>query len=88
MDNGGVGTDRCGPHVSRDCGDSTPWVRGLGAAKHQSEAIVPLTGSLAGTIIRGFAGGVPERSKGSDCKSDGSAFEGSNPSPTTRIDAQ
>ena len=28
-------------------------------------------------------GWVPERSKGSDCKSDGSAFEGSNPSPTT-----
>ena len=28
-------------------------------------------------------GGVPERSKGSDCKSDGYAFEGSNPSPTT-----
>ena len=28
-------------------------------------------------------GGVPERSKGSDCKSDGSAFEGSNPSPST-----
>ena len=27
-------------------------------------------------------GGVPERSKGSDCKSDGSAFEGSNPSPS------
>ena len=30
-------------------------------------------------------GGVPERSKGSDCKSDGSAFEGSNPSPSTSI---
>ena len=30
-----------------------------------------------------FSGGVPERSKGSDCKSDGSAFEGSNPSPST-----
>ena len=29
-----------------------------------------------------FLGGVPERSKGSDCKSDGSAFEGSNPSPS------
>ena len=29
-------------------------------------------------------GGVPERSKGSDCKSDGVAFEGSNPSPSTR----
>ena len=25
-------------------------------------------------------GGFPERSKGSDCKSDGNAFEGSNPS--------
>ncbi len=30
------------------------------------------------------AGGVPEWSKGSDCKSDGLAFEGSNPSPTTK----
>ena len=28
-------------------------------------------------------GGVPEWPKGSDCKSDGSAFEGSNPSPST-----
>jgi hypothetical protein len=32
-------------------------------------------------------GGVPERSKGSDCKSDGLAFEGSNPSPTTTLRA-
>lgn len=31
-------------------------------------------------------GGVPERSKGSDCKSDGFAFEGSNPSPSTSIE--
>src|ERR1043166_477880 len=31
----------------------------------------------------GFVGGVPERSKGADCKSAGSAFEGSNPSPST-----
>ena len=30
------------------------------------------------------SGGVPEWPKGSDCKSDGYAFEGSNPSPTTR----
>ncbi len=29
------------------------------------------------------SGGVPERSKGSDCKSDGSAFGGSNPPPST-----
>ena len=28
-------------------------------------------------------GGVPERSKGSDCKSDGLAFVGSNPTPYT-----
>ncbi len=34
----------------------------------------------------GFAisGGVPERSKGADCKSVGSAFGGSNPPPSTR----
>ena len=31
-----------------------------------------------------FAGGVPERSKGADCKSAGSAFGGSNPPPSTR----
>ena len=43
-----------------------------------------------GTILpvareyRLFFGGVPERSKGSDCKSDGSAFGGSNPPPSTR----
>ena len=29
-------------------------------------------------------GGVPKRSTGSDCKSDGFAFEGSNPSLPTR----
>jgi hypothetical protein len=28
-------------------------------------------------------GGVPERLKGSDCKSDGFAFVGSNPTPST-----
>ena len=28
-------------------------------------------------------GGVPERSKGADCKSVGSAFGGSNPPPST-----
>ncbi len=32
------------------------------------------------------AGGIPKRSTGSDCKSDGSAFEGSNPSPSTKIE--
>jgi hypothetical protein len=37
-------------------------------------------GKLAGSL----PGGVPERSKGSDCKSDGSAFGGSNPPPSTK----
>ena len=31
-----------------------------------------------------FVGGIPKWSNGSDCKSDGYAFEGSNPSPTTK----
>lgn len=30
-------------------------------------------------------GGVPERPKGSDCKSDVIDFEGSNPSPSTSL---
>ena len=36
--------------------------------------------------IRGLRfGGVPEWPKGSDCKSDGSAFGGSNPPPSTTL---
>jgi hypothetical protein len=31
-----------------------------------------------------FYGGVPERSKGPDCKSGATGFEGSNPSPSTQ----
>ena len=38
--------------------------------------------SRSSSEFLGF-GGIPERSKGSDCKSDGYAFEGSNPSPAT-----
>ncbi len=30
-------------------------------------------------------GGVPKRSKGADCKSVGSAFDGSNPSSSTKV---
>ena len=30
-----------------------------------------------------YSGGVPERPKGTDCKSVGDAFGGSNPPPTT-----
>ena len=39
--------------------------------------------SACKTIAGLLFGGVPERSKGSDCKSDGSAFGGSNPPPST-----
>ena len=38
-----------------------------------------------GKISRFLHGGIPKRSTGSDCKSDGSAFEGSNPSPATKF---
>ena len=41
-------------------------------------------GQAGGQNRASLLGGVPERSKGSDCKSDGTAFEGSNPSPSTR----
>jgi len=34
-------------------------------------------------IVSGAPGGLPERSKGADCKSAGLAYEGSNPSPAT-----
>ena len=34
-----------------------------------------------GSWVQGCTGGFPERSKGSDCKSDGIAFAGSNPAP-------
>jgi hypothetical protein len=41
------------------------------------------TGLGRGQNRASLLGGVPERSKGSDCKSDGSAFVGSNPTPST-----
>lgn len=45
-----------------------------------------LTGRGPWPTISGFRfGGVPERSKGTDCKSVGTAFEGSNPSPSTNV---
>ena len=37
-----------------------------------------------GSWVQGCTGGFPERSKGSDCKSDGIAFAGSNPAPPIR----
>ena len=43
----------------------------------------PALTNLFGSPIMRFLGGVPERSKGSDCKSDGIAFVGSNPAPSS-----
>ena len=56
---------------------------GSGVAATRTNRSRGLTPRPRFTIIRRLPGGVPERSKGSDCKSDGSAFEGSNPSPST-----
>ncbi len=50
--------------------DNTPYVVDIGGGRGQNRA--------------SLLGGVPERSKGSDCKSDGLAFVGSNPTPSTR----
>ena len=41
-----------------------------------------------GSWVQGCTGGFPERSKGSDCKSDGIAFAGSNPAPPIESRAQ
>ena len=38
---------------------------------------------IGSSPIIGFYGWIPEWPKGADCKSVGTAFEGSNPSPTT-----
>ena len=38
-----------------------------------------------GSWVQGCTGGFPERSKGSDCKSDGIAFAGSNPAPPIKL---
>ena len=41
------------------------------------------TRGRARTPVAVYTGGIPERPKGSDCKSDGNAFAGSNPAPPT-----
>ena len=44
-----------------------------------------LDGLGATTTIGAPVGGVPEWPKGADCKSAGSAFVGSNPTPSTKL---
>ena len=45
--------------------------------------VMLIMASLSDDNERKQIGGVPEWPKGSDCKSAGSAFDGSNPSPST-----
>ena len=51
----------------------------------QVTSSIPVVGTILAQRKRVFnyRGGIPERPKGADCKSVGSAFEGSNPSPST-----
>ncbi len=70
--------------VAQPCAASCP-LPPLRTSAFAALSCLTLTDSLQ--IINGFvrdSGGVPERSKGADCKSAGSAFEGSNPSPSTK----
>ena len=63
-----------------------PWVLvPAGARKVRNSAVNMVDMGIAlneNTQLRS-RGGVPEWPKGSDCKSDGSAFGGSNPPPST-----
>jgi hypothetical protein len=45
----------------------------------------PFAGSIRQNRCLNNIGGVPERPKGTDCKSVGDAFGGSNPPPTTSL---
>ncbi len=54
----------------------------LGGPKYAAYEVEP--GSPFQTLSSDAPGGVPERSKGTDCKSVGSAFAGSNPAPTIK----
>jgi hypothetical protein len=54
------------------------YVRELEASSQRS---IQLTVKRYNVVL----GGVPERPKGADCKSAGSAFVGSNPTPSTNL---
>jgi hypothetical protein len=51
-------------------------------AEHEIDPGQPLP-AWAASLDSAPLGGIPERSKGTDCKSVGSAFPGSNPGPAT-----
>ncbi len=59
---------------------------GLVTLIHSQILWVTLLLTMGGVLLQNgrlCSGGVPEWPKGSDCKSDGSAFAGSNPAPSS-----
>jgi hypothetical protein len=55
-------------------------------AQYEVDRGPPLPSSVDGeSLSLTRLGGIPERSKGTDCKSVGSAFAGSNPAPATPL---
>jgi hypothetical protein len=64
--------------------DTTPW-RWRSSMVEQLICNQQVAGSspIASSSARDSHGGIPERSKGTDCKSVAISFEGSNPSPST-----
>ena len=71
----------------KGCEADAPRVDSMGPCHHNT-AIAPAL--PRGAILFGFrgidcaSGGVPEWLKGTDCKSVGFAYAGSNPAPSTR----
>ena len=78
---------------STPCGGTRGVLQGLLVRNwrdNKRRILIGLLGWIVGVLRKrgtgrffALSGGVPEWSKGSDCKSDGLAFEGSNPSPST-----
>ena len=74
-----------GPCAARLKG-STPFVGtikcgyGITAVHQPSKLVIGVRPPLPAP---NFSGGIAERSKAADCKSASTAFDGSNPSPTT-----
>ena len=60
-----------------------PWQAVFARRMHFPVEMLLTVNRTCNTIAGLHFGGVPEWSKGSDCKSDGSAFGGSNPPPST-----
>jgi hypothetical protein len=68
--------------IASSCGALTKEDKRSGGRDFQKRA--GSTRRLSAWRCTNLYGGVPERSKGPDCKSGATGFEGSNPSPSTR----